>query len=273
MPDNEYEDGEKIPEADGEPIPAADSYANMSATGEPEPIPVAEHTAQATGGSSKLAPMMALAAVVLSLGVGYVLTQKHNGVTRRLLNDIKELREKTAKLEEATRPTSTPGKEYADPKVAQVGSFTDWMRDGLQLYEEAKYREAAPYFEAASRRRRSPMATYYLGMCCVKNNGVLRGSRLLKTVKTEFANSPFAVRSTFALAEQAITRGDYAGAQKLFYGVLAREDLLAAEDRDVVAGSLYGVGDAYAFASEKAAEEERILSTKAKAAALTKESE
>ena len=66
------------------------------------------------------------------------------------------------------------------------------------------------------------------------------------------------MRATCRLARSALESGQPDRARKLFYSVLAREDRLGPEDRDLIAEAVYGVGDTYTEAGASLAREQAL---------------
>ena len=132
-------------------------------------------------------------------------------------------------------PESAPA-----PRAATLnldGEYSDWMRRGAGFFDEKRYDEAAACFEAASRECQRPAPVYYLALCLLHMNQTVRATRLLGALSRDFSNSPYAVRADYWLAREYLAQERVASARKLFFRVLAREDLLGPEDRGVLAGA------------------------------------
>jgi len=254
----------ETPAKEAAPLPKAPTYADLAAAGAPLP---AGEAAQPPYVRERLFVAASLVfGVALCACMVAWLSRKHDASVRRLVVKVETLQKQ---VQAAAQPAGLPAPGQAQPVAMTVaGAPADLLRQGAQLFDEGRYTDAIPYFEAASRNATTPAAAYYLGLCCLRSRDSLRATRLLRAIVASNPSSPFAVRSLYWLGREALDSGNPDAALRMFCGVLSQEDVLAAEDNDILAGVLFGLGEAYAMVSDRAGGEEQAVSGRGAPAAV-----
>ncbi|HRU07539.1 MAG TPA: hypothetical protein P5137_17385, partial [Candidatus Brocadiia bacterium] len=194
------------------------------------------------------------------------LSRKQEVSVRLLMRKVETLQKQLQTPAQTATAPAAPGQ--AQPAaLAALGSPAEALRRGAQLFDEGRYADAIPYFDAATRNAATPAPAYYLGLCCLRTRDSLRATRLLRSIVTSNPSSPYAVRSLYWLGREALESGNPWAALRLFSGVMAQEDVLTAEDGEIIAGALYGLGETYAMCSDRAESEEQAVSGRASTAA------
>jgi tetratricopeptide (TPR) repeat protein len=107
----------------------------------------------------------------------------------------------------------------------------DSFRKGMEVYAEAKYKEAVPLLEgAAGKEPNHDAAVFYLGICYLMTNRPDECIRELAKLTTAVSN-PYREESHWYLAKAYFKKGDLAPARRELESVVAMNGVYVNEAR------------------------------------------
>ena len=134
-------------------------------------------------------------------------------------------------LEQLAQVEQTPAYFQSRTRNAKKLDGRDSFRKGMEIYAEAKYKEAVPLLEgAAGREPNHDAAVFYLGICYLMTDRFEESVRELAKLTTSISN-PYCEESHWYLAKGYLKKGDLPSARRELESVVAMNGVYVNEAR------------------------------------------
>ena len=134
-------------------------------------------------------------------------------------------------LEQLAQVEQTPAYFQSTTRNAKKVEGRDSFRKGMEIYAEAKYKEAVPLLEgAAGKEPNHDAAVFYLGICYLMTDRIEESVRELAKLTTSISN-PYCEESHWYLAKAYLKKDDLASARKELESVVTMNGVYVNEAR------------------------------------------